>query len=164
MLKLGIIGSFYDELRNVVADGKQQRIDKCLNEFVVKLEAEAVRRKRELEHREQEHRRWEEEARLRQEREEKRQKEIERLKALEEETRNWKRAEAIRAYVAAAETRATREHGSIGPDSAFAQWIAWARHKADWIDPLVSAKCPLLDEEDLDQTLNRPGFPGDSDF
>jgi len=147
-LKLGIIGNYYDELQKVVSDGKHQRIEQCLNEFVVKVEAEAVRRKRELEHRERENRRWEEQARLRREREEKRQKEIERLKTLEEETRNWKRAEAIRAYVAAAETKVTREHGSIGSDSEFGQWIAWARHKADWIDPLVNTKCPVLDDDD----------------
>jgi hypothetical protein len=27
------------------------------------------------------------------------------------------------------------------------QWIAWARHKADWIDPILNAECPVLDEE-----------------
>ena len=146
MLKLGIIGNYHDELQKVVADGKHQRVEQCLNEFVVKLEAEAVRRKRELEHREREHRRWEEQARLRREREEKRQKETERLKALEEETRNWKRAEDIRAYVAAIEAKTVREAGTIDGDSELGQWIVWARHKADWLDPIVNAKCPVLDD------------------
>jgi len=147
MLKLGIIGGYYDELQKVVADGKRQRVEQCLNEFVVKLEAEAVHRKREAERQERERRRWEEQERRRRVREEKREKEIERLKALEEEARNWRRAEEIRAYVAAAEAKTTREHGNIELDSELDRWIAWSRHKADWIDPVVNSKCPLLDEE-----------------
>ena len=145
-LKLGIIGS-YHELQNVVSDGKHQRVEQSLNKFVVKLETEAVHRKRHEEQLERQHRIWEEQERRRREREERKRKEIERLKTLEEEARDWKRAEDIRAYVAAVQEKATREHGSIGSDSELGQWIAWARHKADWIDPLVDAKCPVLDDE-----------------
>lgn len=147
MLKLGIIGNYYDELQKVVGDGKRQRVEQSLNEFVVKLEAEAVRRKRDLEHRERQHRLWEEQERRRHEREERQRKEMERLKALEEKVREWKRAEGIRAYLAAVEARTAREGGTIDTDSELGQWLAWARHKADWIDPLVNAKCPVLDEE-----------------
>ena len=147
MLKLGIIGSYHSDFHKTVADGKRQRVEQRLNEFVVKLEAEAVRRKRHEEHLERQHRLWEKQERRRREREEQKRKEIERLKALEEEARDWKRSEDIRAYVAAVETKAMHEHGRIGPDSELGQWIAWARHKADWIDPLVNAKCPVLDDE-----------------
>lgn len=147
MLKLGIIGTYHSDFHKTVADGKRQRIEQRLNEFVVKLEAEAVRRKRHEEHLERQHQLWEKQERRRREREEQKRKEIERLKALEEEARDWKRAEDIRAYVAAVETKATHEHGRVGPDSELGQWIAWARHKADWIDPLVNAKCPVLDDE-----------------
>lgn len=147
MLKLGIIGAYHSDFHKTVADGKRQRIEQRLNEFVVKLEAEAVRRKRHEEHLERQHRLWEKQERRRREREEQKRKEIERLKALEEEARDWKRAEDIRAYVAAVETKAMHEHGHVGPDSELGQWIAWARHKADWIDPLVNAKCPVLDDE-----------------
>ena len=82
MLKLGILGDYRDELQKVVADGKQQRIEQLLNEFIVKIETEAVRRKREAEHHERQRLQWEEEARLRHEYEEKQRKEMERFKAL----------------------------------------------------------------------------------
>lgn len=144
-LKLGILG--HNELQKVVADGKHQRVEQFLNEFVVKLEAEAVRRKRHEEHLERQRRHWEEQARRRREREEKQRKEMERLKALEEEAHNWKRAENIRAYVAAVEAKAAREDGNIEVGSELGQWIAWARHKADWIDPILNVECPILDEE-----------------
>ena len=148
MLKLGILRDYRDELQKVVADGKQQRIEQLLNEFVVKIETEAVRRKRDEEYRERQRLRWEEEARLRHEYEEKQRKEMERFKALETEVHNWKRAEDLRTYIAAVETKAAREDGSIASESDLGQWIAWARHKADWIDPIVNPACPVLDEDE----------------
>jgi len=146
-LKLGIVGDYGDELQKVVADGKHQRVEQFLNEFVVKLEAEAVLRKRHKEHLERQRLLWEEEARRRREREEKQRKEMERLKTLEEEVHNWKRAEDIRAYIAAVQAKAAREGGSIASESELGHWIAWARHKADWIDPILNVECPVLDEE-----------------
>lgn len=131
-----------------MADGKHQHVEQFLNEFVIKIEAEAVRRKRHEEYLERQRRLREEQARRRREREEKQRKEMERLKALEEEARNWKRAEDIRAYVAAVEANAAREAGGIESDSELGQWIAWARHKADWIDPILNAECPVLDEDE----------------
>lgn len=86
-LKLGIIGS-YHELQNVVSDGKHQRVEQCLNKFVVKLETEAVHRKRHEEHLKRQHRILEEQERRRREREERKKKEIERFKALEDEARD----------------------------------------------------------------------------
>jgi len=148
MLKLGILGDYRDELQKVVADGKQQRIEQLLNEFVVKIETEAVRRKRDEEHRERQRLRWEEEARLRHEYEEKQQKEMERLKALETEVHSWKRAEGIRAYIAAVEAKAASEDGSIASESDLGRWIAWARQKANWIDPILNAERQVLDEDE----------------
>ena len=148
MLKLGILGDYRDELQKVVGDGKQQRIDQLLNEFIVKIETEAVRRKRDAERHERQRLRWEEEARLRREYEEKQRKEMERFKALEEEARNWKRAEDLRAYIAAVEAKAAREDGSAALESELGQRIAWARQKADWLDPILNPECPALDEDE----------------
>ena len=148
MLKLGILGDYRDELQKVVGDGKQQRIEQLLNEFIVKIETEAVRRKRDAEHHERQRLRWEEEARLRREYEEKQRKEMERFKALEEAARNWKRAEDLRAYIAAVETKAAREQGSVAVESDLGQWIVWARQKADWIDPIINVERPVDDEDE----------------
>ena len=59
----------------------------------------------------------------------------------------WMKANLTPFPVAATEAKATRAHGSFELDSELGQWIVWARHKADWIDPLVNAKCPVLDDE-----------------
>jgi hypothetical protein len=161
-LKLGAIGSYGSELKNAVADGKHQRVEQRLNDFVVKLEAEAVRRKRHAEHLERQHRFWEEQERIRREREERQRKEVERLKGLEQEAGNWRRAEAIRAYVAAAEAKQIQERRAVDADSKFGLWLVWARHKADWIDPLIQAHCEVLDGEEQDgEDLDGDGLDGE---
>jgi hypothetical protein len=164
LLKLGIISEYYNELKQPVSDGKHQRVERCLNDFVVKLEAEAVRRKREAERREREHRLWEERARLQREREERQRKELERLQALEAEAREWKRAEDIRAYVHALETKTVRDQGAIDPNGELGLWIAWARRNADSIDPLVESEGTVLDDEhDHDDDDHGHDDDGDDD-
>ena len=48
---------------------------------------------------------------------------------------------------AAAEAKQMQERGAVHADSEFGLWLAWARHKADWIDPLVKAHCEVLDDQ-----------------
>jgi hypothetical protein len=43
--------------------------------------------------------------------------------------------------------KAVRDDGRIALESELGQWIAWARHKADWIDPILNTECPVLDDE-----------------
>ncbi len=146
--RLGILSGYYSELKRSVSDGKHQRVEKCLNAFIVKLVEEAVSRKRETEERERWDREWAEKERRREEREQLVREETERFKALEEETRNWRRAEEIRDYVATVEAKSIGESGAIDPAGELGQWIKWARHKADWLDPLVAAKCQILDSDE----------------
>jgi len=160
LLKLGILSEYHNELQKVVADGKQRRIEQCLNEFIVKLEAEAARRKQRAEELERQHRLWEEQEKQRRELEERRERELAQFKRLEEQVRNWRRAEEIRGYVAAVEGRAAREPGAVDCASELSQWAAWARAKADSIDPLRDARSAVLDTED-DDAENDPGCSDD---
>lgn len=146
-LRLGVIGWSYGDMRKAVSDSKRQQIEQRLNEFLVNLEIEAVRRRRDREHRAEQHRIWEEQERIRREREEQREQEVKRLKCLENNVHDWRRAEDIRRYVAAVEAKAIREGESMNSESELGRWITWARLKADWIDPLVDATCPILDDE-----------------
>jgi hypothetical protein len=149
-LKLGVIGWSYGDMRKAVSDSTRQKIEQRLNEFLVNLEVEAVQRRRDTERREQQHRIWEEQERIRREQEERRKQEIERLKILESNAHDWRRAEDVRRYVAAVEAKAIREGESMDSESKLGRWITWARNKADWIDPLVAAACPILDDGDGD--------------
>jgi hypothetical protein len=117
-------------------DGKTKRVEgllpKCLGGIfrharLLRIERE-LRRQRELE--------WE---RQRLEREEiirKAKEEEERLLKLEKCISNWQKAGQIRGYVDAFEKMCAEKGVPTTPESPKGQWIAWARRKADWFDPL----------------------------
>lgn len=100
----------------------------------------------EIHAKEQEQRRREEAHRLAQERYEflikRRTNEMDRYKKLEAAAADWERATVLRAYVNAKEADA-RSRGDITADGA--EWLAWARAKADWLDPLIQVSDPILD-------------------
>lgn len=65
-----------------------------------------------------------------------------RLGALRREAVRFRRAAELRQYIAAVD-EAARRAGELS--AAREEWIAWARAKADWIDPLVQVSDVILD-------------------
>lgn len=63
-------------------------------------------------------------------------KEEERLLNLEQCITNWHKAGQIQAFVDAFEKMCAEKGVPTTDDSPKGQWIAWARRKADWFDPL----------------------------
>ncbi|MDT4837290.1 hypothetical protein FQZ97_710190 [compost metagenome] len=74
--------------------------------------------------------------------------ERQRLQQLARDARAWQRAIGIRAYLHAMESGVVQAGGLSGAQQ---QYLAWARAKADWLDPLVRAP-----DELLDQTIDIP--------
>jgi hypothetical protein len=122
-------------IRCTWSDGKQQRVDQLLNEFVVGLviaaeklkEARLEREAREREWRAEEARRLEEERRL----------EIEegRVRALDRALTAWRDARDIREYVAAAR-KVLSDEGALPPDAPIFTWLEWAESYAGRLDPV----------------------------
>lgn len=77
--------------------------------------------------------------------------EIERFKQLETQVSSWERATRLRAYANALEEQA--KAASEVP-AELSDWLAWARAKADWLDPLVLVSDPILDAPEP----KRPGY------
>lgn len=61
---------------------------------------------------------------------------------LESDATNWERASRLRAFIDAKESQACAL-GDIPEEQA--QWFAWARAKADWLDPLIAVSDVVLD-------------------
>lgn len=61
---------------------------------------------------------------------------------LETEATKWERATRLRAYVDAVEHAATLK-GELTDE--LADWIDWARAKADWLDPMIRVSDLILD-------------------
>lgn len=151
-LSLGIVSEYSSTLDRAITDGKTQKIEERLNEFVTSLFREAYDRKQTRHERERERKKYEAAERRRYAREMRRQKELEKLKNLEAEAQQWRRAQDIRAYVLAVESSTCAEGKTIDAGGELGRWITWARERADWLDPLVEANCPGLDAEDDDSS------------
>jgi hypothetical protein len=118
------------------SDGKQQRLEDCLNAFIIGLIHVAVRqRAQELEW-ERQRREWEAEERRRREAERQRRLEEARAQALQMQLSAWQKSQQVRAYVEAVRRTAIEQHGAIEPGSDLERWLTWTREYADRLDPL----------------------------
>jgi hypothetical protein len=70
--------------------------------------------------------------------------EKEKLEALKVAALRWQQAQAIRSYLLAMENLAA---SGAGLNDEHREYLVWAQAKADWLDPLVAAPDPLMDQE-----------------
>jgi hypothetical protein len=136
------------DVRCTWSDGKVQRLENCLNVFIVGLIRAAVAKQAERQRREKQEREWEEQRRRREERAARYQEEKARLERLERDAEAWHKSQMIRTYVKAVREDALKKQGSIAPGSELDQWLAWANQQADRFDPLVESPPSVLDEDD----------------
>lgn len=140
------------------ADGARQRMEAMLNDIVVGLveTAEALRRRREAWAEAARQRAIEEEKRRAREREE--HLEQERVRTLDGIMRRWRKAKAVREYVAAA--RATAVERGHAEHEELNAWFAWADGYADRIDPMGS-RGVAYHSDDLDRPHYAWGRPAE---
>lgn len=123
-------------------DTAKTRLEKRLNSIA----AEVVRMAEETRSREEaerERQRQEREAEARYETAMvRRADEMSRFQSLVRDASRHRRAEVLRSYINAFEANAITRHEL---DADAMDWIAWARAKADWVDPLIDFSDPLLD-------------------
>ncbi|GAB1394670.1 hypothetical protein MASR1M60_28340 [Rhodocyclaceae bacterium] len=112
--------------------------------------AEEIRSKQEEDRRREEARRLAEERY--QFRKERLEKEQARFKHLEQEAHNYERASRLRVYADAVEQNALASPDGL--TEVTRNWLAWARAKADWLDPLIKVSDPILDAPEP----KRPGY------
>ena len=116
-------------------DAEAERMEDCLNRFIVGLIKRSVRESK-----------WDrEERRLsrigaekkRKERERREQREAAERRAaqLKENAEAWHRSQKVRAYIEAVRRSAIAEHGEIVPGSETEAWLEWATRQADEMDP-----------------------------
>ncbi len=123
-------------VRQSWSDGKKQRIENCLNRFVIGLveAAEAIkaaRREREGSAREQQ-----EAERRRVVELERREREKDRREELGREIQGWRHAEEVRQYYAALLTAVQVSNGDLAPDERLSKWLRWIEAYAARLDPL----------------------------
>jgi hypothetical protein len=134
-------------LRKHWADGSRQRVERCLDAFVLQLErfAEAIKRQR-AERGEAERRRraWEMERyeKLRQIGEEE-----ERVRTLERQAEQWRKSQEVRQFIEAVRVAGSSGSDGVPQGSDLQRWLEWASAHADRMDPLVKSPPSILDEK-----------------
>jgi hypothetical protein len=120
-LMLKITDGQVRDVRRTWADGKKQRVEACLNSFVVGL-VRAAEAKSELQRTiEERERRWEEDRRAAELRRTREREEQARIKDLMDRVERWERAERIRRFLDVARSGVV-EDDSIGRPG----WLEWA--------------------------------------
>jgi hypothetical protein len=122
-------------LRGTWSDGKKQRVENCLNNFVITLikAAHAIKIARVKEQREREQRALEEKRRT--EYQEWQYEEEKRIRRLDEQLNAWSKAQKVRAYAASVDAAVTQAYGATDAASELGKWIAWMRDYARRLDP-----------------------------
>jgi hypothetical protein len=126
----------YLSIRRSWSDGRHQRVDRCLNDFIVGLVAAAQVLKAQRLAREQRQREWREAEERRAEESRRKEEEAARVRALESALVAWQKARLVRDY--AAELRRSVEVSqTLEPGSPLDVWLRWVDGYAERIDPML---------------------------
>ena len=149
-LVLRIENYWSDRVRKSWGDGEKQRVEECLNAFIVSLIAVAEKTKIHRLEMEERQREFQEAERRRHQEALRSAKEAEEIRALDTSLAAWEKAQRIRVFVAALGELYAASNASTFGDVPIPDWIAWASDYANRIDPLVvkrtmreDAKSPL---------------------
>jgi hypothetical protein len=143
-LKLDI-GWWGRGLRGAWSDGKKQRVEGCLNKFIIAAYKAAAAKKADRIERERQRLEWAEQERRREILRQQIEREQERLDALNEQAKAWYEAQQLRAYVQAVRSAGYYPQNNITGGRAIEEWCAWALEQASRLDPTVSSPPSVLD-------------------
>ncbi|MGE4274173.1 MAG: hypothetical protein AB7E31_15135 [Desulfitobacterium sp.] len=129
-------------------DSEKEKVESRLGDMLIELyeESEVVRKNREAY--EEEKRRESEEKRLREERRNRYNEEVDKTAALTNMAQDYDIACKIRAYINALEPKVDMK------DEKTAEFIDWAKKKADWFDPTVAREDELFGEREHEKNEN----------
>jgi len=133
-LVLQITDYFFDGTRRTWGDGKTQRLESKLPDFIAGLKITSDHLKKRRLQQEARHHQWEEEKRLREEQEARIKREKELRDGLFSEVKGWKKAAEIRALVAELRQRMLTDPARYDRE-AVALWSDWALGVALTADP-----------------------------
>ena len=130
--------------RNAWNDGKRRKIESYLGEFIVSLiiTANSIKNRRLEEEKAKELRLKEELKRW--ELEKLQNAEIEKYNSLVNAANNWQTSMLIMEYIEALESNTEMSMSNIEQKEKLAEYIKWAKSKAEWINPLTAKTDPIL--------------------
>lgn len=147
-LSLKLDTGYSSGLRGTWADGKQQRVEKCLNKFIAEAYKLAAHQKAARIERERQKREWAEQERRREILRQQIEQEQKRLDKFTEQARAWQEAQQWRAYVQAVRSAGYYAIGEITGGRNIDEWCSWALEQANRLDPTITSPLSVLDYKD----------------
>ncbi len=126
--------------KSYIRDSEKEKLEERLGDIFVALYEKSEENRIERERREEEQRRRDEEARRQEEIRKRKEREIRLTEALANKAEDYRIALDIRAYIDAMIKNNKRK--------ASAEWIEWAKQKADWFDPTIAREDEYLGKRD----------------
>jgi hypothetical protein len=145
LFTLTILGEDRYDRRKISDRKSGKRLEDDLNGLIVAIVEEAVRQRRQRQVAQENKLRIQQEIKEHWERQRLRDAQLERLKRIEKEASEWERAERLRTFAKAYEARAVECGHDLTQASDISELIAWMRDKADWLDPMIKAPWPEVD-------------------
>lgn len=135
-LQIANLPPYMGPIRRTWADGKQQRIEDCIGEFMVGLTVAAVAIKKNRQETEERHRQREEERKRQEEQRRIAAEHKRRAELVTELIGNWEEGARLRRFVNAIEEETARVGLSDAEKNDIQQVVEWVRRYADTLDPL----------------------------
>lgn len=142
--EISLIIDDWDAKQKSWNDGKRQKVENCIGEFVIGLIKTAEINRIQTENRRRGEQIRQEEERRQRELEKQRKHEKKRFEQLEKDADDWRRAQRIRAYTEAVEANQERLQSDPEQREKLKNWVRWAKEKADWLDPLTAKNDPVF--------------------
>jgi hypothetical protein len=129
------------------SDNSKQSLENYMSEILARLEIEGERLYEEEIRREKAWAILEEEKRIQKEYEARKEMELAHFKEALQKATRWHKANDLRSYIDAVETKALANNNL---SDEIINWLHWAREKADWYDPFIEKEDEFLNEVDKD--------------
>jgi hypothetical protein len=123
-------------IRRTWADGKQQRIEACIGDFIVGLTVAAAAIKKNREETEERQRRWAEERKQAEEERCRAEENKRKAELINELIENWEEAARLRGFVRAIEQVTAKSNFSDAEKGDIREVVDWTKEYADSLDPL----------------------------
>jgi len=127
---------FMGPIRRTWSDGKLQRLEDCIGDFVVGLKVGAAAIKRNRQETEERHRQWEEERRREEEERQAAEEEKRKAEFVVDLVQNWEEAARLRRFVTALRESVSQLDLSDDAKRDIQQVMDWTNQYADSLDPL----------------------------
>ena len=135
-LQIDNLPLYMGPIRRTWADGKYQRVENCIGDFIVGLRVGSAAIKKNRQETEERERRREEERKQQEESRQKAEEQKRKAELVGELIANWEEAARFREFAKAVETHTAQSNLAETEKNDIQQMVEWAKEYADLLDPL----------------------------